>query len=474
MRLKSEVGEQPGGSRRPAPGTGKGRDVGRLGASPGARPSMSWRGRVAHRGRSGAGRAGGRHPNLRRGPPARPGRGRPRRPLRRSAASRAEDSDPAADRGRDEDRHVDEEAERERLVARRCPSVARSRRPPARTCRGSPGRPGRRRERDARREERRLRRSSAGRPIAWPAAANARTVHDQAAAAGERLGEGPRPARDREAVLEPPAELARSAASARRTRRAGRRRAGGGRRSRPQRRRRAGRSPRPDEDGGRDDAPDVEDEDRHGRDRDHDHHVDDPLDDDRAEGRRPADPLAVAEVVAPDELAEARRQDVVRRGSRRAGSRACGGSGRRWIGRTRRCQRSAAQPRRRRIRTRAGRRSRPGGGAQDVGRLVPRSTRRTRSEATRDGEPDAARARSPRSVARSRPRSGRAARPGRQLGRAADAGAVEQEAGDDPEGRQPVHDAPLEADRAGLLEVARRARRSRRSGGPSRPRRPGR
>src|ERR1019366_5390156 len=65
------------------------------------------------------------------------------------------------------------------------------------------------------------------------------------------------------------------------------------------------------QDGAGDHAPNIQDEDGHGGDRHDDGGVDDPLDDDGAEGRRPADPLAVAQVVAPDELAQASRQDVV-------------------------------------------------------------------------------------------------------------------------------------------------------------------
>ena len=58
-------------------------------------------------------------------------------------------------------------------------------------------------------------------------------------------------------------------------------------------------------------AADAQDEDRERRDR-HDHDgVDDPLDDDRAEDRRPAHALALAQGVAPVQLAEPRRQDVV-------------------------------------------------------------------------------------------------------------------------------------------------------------------
>ena len=45
---------------------------------------------------------------------------------------------------------------------------------------------------------------------------------------------------------------------------------------------------------------------------------------------------------------------------------------------------------------------------------------------------------------------------GGQLRRATDSEAVEEVAGDDPQGRQAVHDAAPEADRGRLLEVARR------------------
>jgi len=68
---------------------------------------------------------------------------------------------------------------------------------------------------------------------------------------------------------------------------------------------------RPDEDGAGNDAPDAEDKERRRRDGDDRDEIDDALDDDRSEGRRPADPLPIAEVVAPDQLAQPGRQDIV-------------------------------------------------------------------------------------------------------------------------------------------------------------------
>ena len=59
------------------------------------------------------------------------------------------------------------------------------------------------------------------------------------------------------------------------------------------------------------DPADAQDEHGDSGDRHHHHRIDDPLDDDRAEDRRPAHALALAERVAPVQLAEARRQDVV-------------------------------------------------------------------------------------------------------------------------------------------------------------------
>src|SRR5262245_33453023 len=64
----------------------------------------------------------------------------------------------------------------------------------------------------------------------------------------------------------------------------------------------------------------------------------------------------------------------------------------------------------------------------------------------------------PPPVERSDDRPRRLRRPCRELRGAADAHPVEQVPGDDPQRRQPVHDAPPEADRARLLEVARRDR----------------
>ena len=174
------------------------------------------------------------------------------------------------------------------------------------------------RERDARREQRRLGRSSAGRPSDWPAAANATTVAPHATKLSSSASAS---VRGRPATARPP--WSRRPIS--RTR--GQRSAHATTRSAPGRRCAASPTARAttsrpvtasaDEHRARDEAADVEDEDR-----DTDAiattttRVDDPLDDDRPERRRPADPLAVAEVVAPDELAEPRRQDVVRRGSR--------------------------------------------------------------------------------------------------------------------------------------------------------------
>ena len=65
------------------------------------------------------------------------------------------------------------------------------------------------------------------------------------------------------------------------------------------------------EDRAHDDAPDVEDQDCRGTDPDQDHGIDDPLHHDGTQRRAAADALAVAQVVAPNQLAEAGRQDVV-------------------------------------------------------------------------------------------------------------------------------------------------------------------
>ena len=66
-----------------------------------------------------------------------------------------------------------------------------------------------------------------------------------------------------------------------------------------------------DEDQAREIAADAQHDQRGRGDRDDRDEVDDALDDDRPEGRCPADPLAVTQVVASDELPEARRKDVV-------------------------------------------------------------------------------------------------------------------------------------------------------------------
>ena len=68
----------------------------------------------------------------------------------------------------------------------------------------------------------------------------------------------------------------------------------------------------------------------------------------------------------------------------------------------------------------------------------------------------------------------RVRRAGRQLRRAPHPQSMEEVAGDHPQRREAVDDAPLEADRARLLEIAGRARRSRRSDGACRRRRPAR
>jgi hypothetical protein len=68
---------------------------------------------------------------------------------------------------------------------------------------------------------------------------------------------------------------------------------------------------RADEDRPGDDPAHAQDEDRHGGDGDDDGDVHHPLDDDRAERRRPAQSLPIAEVVTAHQLTEAGRQDVV-------------------------------------------------------------------------------------------------------------------------------------------------------------------
>src|SRR5439155_5520874 len=65
----------------------------------------------------------------------------------------------------------------------------------------------------------------------------------------------------------------------------------------------------PDEHRAGNDSSHAQDQERSRRDADDRDEIDDPLDHDRAEGGRPADSFAVAEVVASDQLAETRRED---------------------------------------------------------------------------------------------------------------------------------------------------------------------
>ncbi len=67
----------------------------------------------------------------------------------------------------------------------------------------------------------------------------------------------------------------------------------------------------PEQHGARHDAAGAQHEHRERRDGDDHDRVDDPLDDDRAQDRRPADALAVTQRMTPIELAEPCRQDVV-------------------------------------------------------------------------------------------------------------------------------------------------------------------
>jgi hypothetical protein len=59
------------------------------------------------------------------------------------------------------------------------------------------------------------------------------------------------------------------------------------------------------------DSPDVQDEDRGGADANQNDRVHDPLDDHGAQRGAAADAFAVAQIVAPHQLAESGRQDVV-------------------------------------------------------------------------------------------------------------------------------------------------------------------
>ena len=213
-----------------------------------------------------------------------------------------------------------------------------------------------------------------------------------------------------------------------------------------------------------------------------DDEVDDALDDDRPERRRPADALPVAEVVAPDELAEPGRQDVVRQVADEQVAEHVAGTRTAWIGRTRRCQRSAAHPEIDAITEREPDRD-PArvGGAEDVGRLLEVDAAEDEDERDeRDRGPDerlAGRVRAARvgrrSPAQPAGRRGPAVR-AVSFGRAADA-----DAGGACSGGRPGASTGRRRRCAGTRPSWPRrnsasARRSRRSGGPSRPRRPGR
>ena len=104
-QAEPEVGEQPGGSRRPAPRIGQGGDVGRLAASAGARRPTSRRRRIAHRGGSGGGPAPSVvDPDLGRGLRLDEPAGDLGDLAGAPVPAEAEDGDRPADRGQDEDR----------------------------------------------------------------------------------------------------------------------------------------------------------------------------------------------------------------------------------------------------------------------------------------------------------------------------------------------------------------------------------
>ena len=125
-----------------------------------------------------------------------------------------------------------------------------------------------------------------------------------------------------------------------------------------------------------------QDEDRDRRDRDDRDEVDDALDDDRPERRRAGDPLAVAGVVAPDQLAEPGREDVVREvADEQVRQRVRYGTG--AIGARRRCQRRARTPRSTHRKPTEDGDPAPIGGPEDARRSAARSTdRRTSQSAT--------------------------------------------------------------------------------------------
>ena len=149
-------------------------------------------------------------------------------------------------------------------------------------------------------------------PTAWPAARNVPVEAVQASALKARAATSvpgrpatARPSRSRRASSRRRGQRAMISADPSRTRQP----MGGDPEPEPDDQQRDEREP--EQDRAAHHPADAQDEDRERGDR-HDHHgVDDPLDDDRAEHRRPADALALAQGVAPIQLAEPRRQDVV-------------------------------------------------------------------------------------------------------------------------------------------------------------------
>jgi hypothetical protein len=135
--------------------------------------------------------------------------------------------------------------------------------------------------------------ASAGTPTACPPCDHAQ---------GERLGQRSRPPGDGEALAQLRRQLARARPACRcRSEPLGARDPvrgdADGKGHREQ-----GRDRRTDEHGARHDPAHAQHENRHGRDRDDDRDVHHALHDHRPERRRPTHPLAIAQVVAPDQL----------------------------------------------------------------------------------------------------------------------------------------------------------------------------
>ena len=209
---------------------------------------------------------------------------------------------------------MDEEGERERRVAGDPERRRRSPPPSARTCRGSPGPDG-----IAVASATPPAASSAAwptvssMPSAWPAGGER---HDRAAQATTLKASAAAIVRGRAATRGRRAAVAASSHDrGQRSRNAATRSAPGrrwsGQRDRRGRRRAAPARAEPEQDRAGHHPADVQDEDRDRGDGHQDHRVHDPLDDDRAQVGAALIALAVAEVVAPDQLAEAGRQDVV-------------------------------------------------------------------------------------------------------------------------------------------------------------------